>query len=223
MKNSKDARSLEQVYRADGVGCFIELMLNGLPYDKVLLNFCQYDKNAAKGQRSKGDIGIFLDVYGAQVLSRDIMSGRIATLGQMERAQAQKDGRKYPNAMYTNQGGTSAWRNGGTAIARVFEITPGVSQPWVLCAKQGKAHETPEGLIVMDGKPDTIIRVPVSNSKIKEFALAIETIVRVWEQLRFIPVAAPMMDMAMERRKEAIDRAKSDAAAAVEAKGDYPA
>lgn len=217
MKNSKDARSLEQVYRADGVGCFIELMLNGLPYDKALLNFRQYDKNAAKGQRSKGDIGIFLDVYEAQVLSRDIMSGRIATLGQMERARAQKEGRKYPNPVYTNQGGTSAKRSAtGSAIARVFEITPGASQPWVLCAKQGKAHETPEGLIVMDGKPDTIIRVPVSNSKIKEFALAIETIVRVWEQLRFVPVAAPMMDMAMERRKEAIDRAKSDAAAAVE-------
>lgn len=218
MKNSKDARSLEQVYRADGKNCFFELLLDGLPYDKAAINFLAYDPTAAPGQRGKGGVTIFLAMYEAQVLSRDIMSGRIATLGRMAQEHAKQSGNQYAGAVFSSQGGTPAKRSAtGTAIARVFEITPGASQPWVLCAKQGKAHETPEGLIVMDGKPDTIIRVPASNEKLKEFALAIETIVRVWEQLRFVPVAAPMMDMAMERRKEAIDQAKSDAAAAVEA------
>lgn len=208
----KDTRDLEQVLRIDGKGCFVETMLTGLPYDKVMLGFKAYDRTASPGNRSKSDIAIFMDMYEAQRLSRDILSGRISTLGKIAKEKAKAEGKQYPSAVFENQGGTPAKRTAnGVAIARVFAILPGASQPWVLAAKQGKAHETPEGLIVMDGKPDTTIRVPVSNEKLKEFALAIETVVRIWEQLRFVPVAAPMMKMAQERRQEAISKAKEAA------------
>lgn len=211
---SKDERDLEQVFRIDSGNSFVEVMLTGLPYDKLLLNFKQYDKTQAAGNRTTGEIGIFMGIYEAQRLSRDIMSGRIATLGKMEIDKAKKANLKYAGAVFTSQGGTSARRRpDGIAIARVFTLSPGARQPWVLCAKQGKAHETPEGLIVMDGQPEVTIRVALSNEKLKELALSIETVVRTWEQLRFVPVAAPMMRIAQERRQEAIDKAKAASSA----------
>ena len=148
----------------------------------------------------------------AQVLARDIMSGRLAGLKMKELKRMQKAGEKYANPVYSKQGGTPAASNNGQAIARLFEITPGSSQPWILCAKQGKAHETSEGLIVMEGKPETTIRVPCSDIALKQLALAIEAAVMTWVQLRFVPAAAPAMQVAAEKRKEAIDKAKADSA-----------
>lgn len=209
----KDSRSLEQVLRIDGNGSFCEIMLSGLGIDKVLINFKQYDKTAAKGQRTKGDVAIWLDIHDAQVLAHDILSGRIAKLGKAAKAEAEAAGQKYPRSVYDNQGGTSASRSAtGTATARVFSISPGASQPWVLCAKQGQAHETPEGLIVMDGIPAVAVRVPATDAALKKFALAMETAVRVWERLRFDPVVTPMMQEALSRRREAIEQAKNDCA-----------
>lgn len=214
----KDGRDLEQVYRLDGKNCFVENILNGLPYDKVLLNFCQYDKSAAKGQRRRGEVGIFMDIYEAQVFSRDIMSGRIAQLGRASQEKAKREGKKYADAVFESQGGTPAKKTpNGIAIARSFTLSPGASQPWVLCARQGKAHETSEGLIVMDGVPETTIRVPASSAKLKEFALSIETVVRIWEQLRYVPIAAPMVQAAQDRRRSIIDQAKASSVAAANA------
>lgn len=211
----KDNRDLEQVLRIDGKNCFLEVMLSGLGFDKVLLNFKQYDANLPSGQRSKGDIGIFMGIYEAELFARDVMSGRIPKMGAKALKVAKDTGKQYADVIYMSQGGTPAKnRPDGIAIARVMELSPGTRQPWVLCAKQGKAHETPEGLIVMNGAPDTTIRVPMVNDKLKTLALAIETVVRVWEQLRFIPVAAPMMKAAQDRRQEVLDKVKAEAAAA---------
>ena len=180
----RNTRDAEQVLRIDGRGAFVEVTTSGLP----------------------------IDILEAQVLARDIMSGRLAGLKMKELKRMQKAGEKYANPVYSKQGGTPAASNNGQAIARLFEITPGSSQPWILCAKQGKAHETSEGLIVMEGKPETTIRVPCSDIALKQLALAIEAAVMTWVQLRFVPAAAPAMQVAAEKRKEAIDKAKADSA-----------
>lgn len=209
MKNTRDA---EQILRIDGRGAFVEITTQGLPIDKVYFGFIQYDKNAAKGQRISGSIGIYMNVLEAQVLSRDILSGRILKLGQIEIKRIKENDIKYASPVFLKQGGTPAASNNGQAIARHFEVTPGSSQPWILCAKQGKAHETKEGLIVMDGTPDVTVRVPLSNDKLKEFALAIEAAVQTWIQLRFVPATAEAMQVAAEKRTEAINKAKEDSA-----------
>lgn len=209
MKNTRDA---EQILRVDGRGTFLEVTTQGLPIDKVYFGFVQYDKNAAKGQRMSGSIGIYMNVLEAQVLSRDILSGRIPKLGMIELKRIKENNIKYASPVFSKQGGTPAASNNGQAIARHFEITPGSNQPWILCAKQGKAHETKEGLIVMDGTPDVTVRVPLSNDKLKEFALAIEAAVQTWIQLRFVPATAEAMRVAAEKRNEAISKAKEDSA-----------
>ena len=209
MRNTRDA---EQVLRIDGRGAFVEVTTSGLPIDKIYFGFVQYNKSAEKGSRTSGNIKIYMNILEAQVLARDIMSGRLAGLKMKELKRMQKAGEKYANPVYSKQGETPAASNNGQAIARLFEITPGSSQPWILCAKQGKAHETSEGLIVMEGKPETTIRVPCSDIALKQLALAIEAAVMTWVQLRFVPAAAPAMQVAAEKRKEAIDKAKADSA-----------
>lgn len=208
----KNARDKEQILRIDGKSSFLEVTTYGLSFDKVHFGFIQYDKTAEKGQRTSGKIGVYINILEAQVLARDIMSGRMSTLKKIEMKRMKDAGEKYANPIYLKQGGKSAASNNGQAIARHFELTPGSSQPWILCAKQGKAYETPEGLIVMDGKPETVIRVPCTDIALKQFALAIEAAVHTWIQLRFIPVAAPAMQVAMEKRQEAIDEAKAASA-----------
>ena len=209
----KDNNSLEQVFRLDARAAFAEVMLTGLPYDKAMINFVNYNASAPQGQRSTGEVAIWINIYEAQRLARDILSGRIAKLGEKAKKAAASAGKKYPDAVFTSIGGTGSKRAGDQGIvAREFTISPGSSQPWVLCAKQGKAHETDRGLIVMDGTPQIAIRIACSNDKLKEFALAVETVERIWEQLRFIPAASELMRVANDRRQAAIDAAKAAAA-----------
>lgn len=210
----KEARSAEQIFRIDGKNVFVEITTYGLGIDKVFFNFVEYNTRNAKGQRTSASIGIYMDIFEAQALSRDILSGRIAKLGAMAKEKAAAKGQKYASAVFLKQGGKSAKSNKGQAISRIFEITPGDRQPWVLCAKQGKAHETPQGLIVMDGSPECTIRVPLTNELLKQFALAIEAAVQTWIQLRFVTAAAPAMQISAERRTQAINQKKAEAAAA---------
>jgi len=206
----KDNRELEQVFRCDGTDCFLEIMLTGLTYDKVLINFSKYDMSQPKNQRMTGSVGIFMDMFEAQRLSRDILSGRICALGEAAKKAANKNHSQYAQNVFESSGGTSAAnRSDGKAVARSFSIAPGAKKPWVLCARQGEGTEIGTGLIKMANKPDVIIRVPLTNEKLKEFALAIETVVNVWARVRFDPVAKPIMDNAIERRREAIDKAKA--------------
>lgn len=206
----KDRAALEQVMRIDGRNCFAELMMSAIGLDKVTLRFKSYDPSKPAGQRSTGDVSIYMGMYEALRLSRDILSGRVARMGKREREKAAKANSKYPGDVWLSQGGTpSKYSATGRPVARTFSIAPGSNQPWVLCAKQGDAHETKEGLIVMDGNPKVAVRVPCSDERLKELALAIETVVRVWEQLRFGPVCLEAMEMARARREKAISAAKA--------------
>ena len=191
-------------------------MASGLGIDKVLINFVEYNTGSAKGQRIKNSIGFYISTFAAKRLSMDIMSGRIAKLGKLSRSKAQKENKKYSDDVYMQQGGTpSAYAKDGIPVARQFTITPGAQQPWILCARQGPGHETKEGLIVMD-KCEQTIRVPLTSEKLKELAIALDTAYDIWAQLRFVPVVAPMMNAANQKRKDAVDARKAASAASTQ-------
>lgn len=155
-----------------------------------------------------------MDIYEAQRLARDILSGRICALGTAAKKKAAETGSKYAPNVFSVSGGTSASRRSdGKAVARTFSIAPGSKYPWILCAMQGEGEEVGSGLIKMKGKADVIVRVPLSNEKLKELALAIETVERIWEQSRFMSVVQDMMDEALARRKSVIDKAMAETAA----------
>lgn len=208
----KDNRDLEQVLRIDGKSVFMEVMLSGLPYDKVLLNFVSYDATAAAGARASGSVGIFIDILDAQVLAHDILGGRISALGQKSKKHAQETGAKYPDPVYESLGGIPGKRcPDGVPVARVFQISPGTTQPWVFCAKQGKGHETDKGLIVLD-KLEHAVRVPMTNAMLKKFAFSLQAVYDVWVMTRFTSVIKPVMQQALARRQQTIDAAKAASA-----------
>lgn len=206
---AKASRDPEQVYRIDGRNVFCEVMASGLGIDKALVNFVEYNTAAAQGQRIKGSVGFYMPIITARRLSQDILSGRIARMGKAAREEAKKANNQYPRTVFEQLGGRpSAFTNGGPPIARSFTIAPGSNKPWVLCAKEGPGHETKEGLIVMD-KCETTIRVAVDNDKLKEFAIALQTLYDVWVQLRFVPVVAPKMQLANDQRQDAVNKRKA--------------
>ena len=58
-------------------------------------------------------------------------------------------------------------------------------------------------------KRETTIRVAVDNDKLKEFAIALQTLYDVWVQLRFVPVVAPKMQLANDQRQDAVNKRKA--------------
>lgn len=211
---AKETRDPEQIYRIDGKSVFCEVMATGLGIDKVNINFVEYDVNSPLGQRIKNRVNFFIPVFAAKRLSMDILSGRIPQLGRLAKKKAKEQGEKYASAVFEQLGGTpSKYAKDGIPVARSFTIAPGVSQPWILCATQGPGHETKEGLIVMD-KCESKVRIPATNEKLKELAIAIETAYNIWVQLRFVPVVAPMMQVANQKRADAINEKKAASAAA---------
>ena len=208
----KDNRDLQQVLRIDAKNVFLEVMLSGLIYDKVLVNFKSYDLNQPSGSRTQAEIGIFMDMYDAELFARDIMSGRIFKLAQKAVREAHEKKSKYPNHVYESLGGIPGKKQpDGIPIARVLQLSPGSDLPWVFCAKQGPGHETKEGLIVLD-HADQTIRVPMYDESLKKFAIALERVTRIWEQLRFMPVREEPMRIAQARRQQVIDNAKERSA-----------
>ena len=210
---AKETRALTQMYRVDGRDVFMEVCLDGLPIDKVILHFVKYDAQKPVGKRIDADISIYLDVYEARRLSFDIQSGRIVELGKISKNKAEKltteKGKKhYPNAVFLSQGGKRAKDNGGIPQARTLELVPGDKVAWVFVAKfSSNAHETPEGLIVMDGKPEAIVRVPLTNEFLKELSFALEYAVQIWALNRFTPVIKENINMSIKAREASIQRA----------------
>ena len=203
----KNTRDLLQVIRIDGRDAFVEVVASALTIDKVVVGFTSYNKNAEAGSRSTGNVQIYMDVFEALRLSRDIMSGRLAALAEAEKKKTAADpNRKYCNPIYRQQGGST--KDG--IIAREFTITPGEKAPWILVGKKGPGHQTPQGLIVMDQATETV-RVAMTSEKFKEFALALETCHLIWTQSRFIPIIAPSMKATMDERAAAIARRKDAA------------
>lgn len=210
---AKETRPLTQMYRIDGKEVFMEVSLDALAIDRVKLKFVRYNASLPIGQRYEAVIDIYLGVFEARRLSFDIQSGRISELGKISKKksaeESQKTGKKqYPKAVFLSQGGTRAKDNNGHPIARTMELAPGNKLPWVFFAKRStKAHETPEGLIVMDGVPEDIIMIPVSNDALKEFSFALEYIAEIWALSRFSPVIKDEMKAATKERQALIQQA----------------
>lgn len=175
-----------QVYRIDGKNVFLEILNSALGINKVVINFIKYDSQSFK-QVSK--ISIYLNKMEALRIANDILNGRFAKLAKIELDK----GNKYANAIYTSLGGTSSARlakqnksrTDGAAIARQFKIVPGSRSPWVLEGHQGKGKELENGLISME-KSEEVVRVPLKDDDLKEFALAIQLAIQSYETASYV-------------------------------------
>lgn len=195
----------DQVLRIDGKDAFLEVLCGSASIDKVAINFVTYDKSKPAGQREKDKVMVYLDIFEAQVLAGDILSGKISALAQMSRQKAKEAGSSYPEAVYAKLGGTSAKNTpDNKAVSRQFQVVPGAQKPWILAAMSGPGKEQPSGLIAPDGRPTTTIRIPMDDEGIKQFAYSLHAVANVWAFAKFLPVVAPNIRERRNRDKEAI-------------------
>jgi len=173
----------EQIIRIDNRDTFIEAMATGFSFGKLILAFNKYDQNKPKGQRLTSKITIFVDMYEALSLIKDILSGRMSKLAQKSLAEMQQKGGKYAGHIYQNMGGTSASalrdrgesRPDGKPVSRVLQLAPGNQKPWLFTAMSGPGEQADNGLIKPNwGAIEERLRIAMSDDEMKEFALAIQ-------------------------------------------------
>lgn len=192
---ARKLKSPEQVCRIDGRGAFMELLTIGLGIDKVALNFVSYDTGAAKGSRVSSSVMVYLGVHDAEVFADNVLSGKMAKAGQAAKKLAADKGYKYAKEVFCSMTGTPAsrsTRSDGAAMSRQLKLTPGSKQPWVLSAESGPGREEGTGIIAPaypGGKPECIIRIPLSDDALKSLALSIRSLVNLWYRAKFLPVA----------------------------------
>lgn len=188
-------KSPEQVCRIDGRGCFMELLTIGLGFDKVAMNFISYDTSASKGSRVSSSIMVFLTIHDAEVLADSILNGQMSKKGEQAKRLAAEKGYKYAREVFCSMAGTPAGkaaRTDGAALSRQLKLTPGAKQPWVLSAESGPGREEGTGIIApayVGGKPECIIRIPLSNDMLKSLALSIRNLVNLWYEAKFLQLA----------------------------------
>lgn len=155
---------------------------NAFEIGKVQCSFIEFD---AHSHKLKSSIDIYLSFAEALCLCQDIKSGRIAALASKEKAISANAGKKYASPCYTSPlGGISeekakarGLRDDGKAISRSFNIAPGAKADYVFTAMQGAGHtdQKLEKLIVPEGNPEIIIRVPCSERQLKSLALMLDS------------------------------------------------
>ncbi len=183
--------SLNQIIRFDGRNVFFEVLDNAFGINKIMLAFKEYDLSKPRGERFVNEITIYMDIAEFETLAYNIMY-RIIDRDAMKAREAQKQGGyKFCKEVYLDMGGTFleslALRGQSRADnkdeSRVFRITPGEKTPWVLSAEKGAGKRTETGLIAPDGKPDSIIRVPMSDKDFRKFAVVVNNEIQAWRVL----------------------------------------
>lgn len=183
------AKNFNQVIRIDGKNCFVEFMDNAFEIEKVLINFVSYDE---KTKKQTAIIPFYLDFSDFLVLSADVLSGRIFALIKKEK----EKGQKYPQPIYTQQGGVSAnnlekrnqKRPDGMSLARQLKIVPGLKYPVVLQGEQGKGEETDKGLIVAryGSKPEKKVMIPMQSDDLKKVVLMVQAKINAFFSAQYV-------------------------------------
>lgn len=178
-----------QILKISGKSQFFEVMLNTLDFNKIYINFEEYDDSKPKGERRQKQVRIYIDCLEANILSKDIFSGKMRLMAKKNKAIAKKGGYTFAREIYSKLGGVSASnlakrgksRKDGMSLSRQFKITPGNKLPWVISAESGPGEESETGLIVPKYKrPEKIIRVGLDDEKFKLFGSALELITSSW-------------------------------------------
>jgi len=198
-----------QVIRLDGKNVFMEVM-NAFNIGKVQVNFIEYDASQEKNSRIKNEINTYIDFDKFLVLVNDIKSGRMSGLAKKAKEEQQKGGYKYCKEIYADLGGVSATnlanrgksRPDGKSMSRQFKITPGDKMPWILSGEVGAGVEDDKGLIVPQGRPETTIRVPLSDDDFKKLALVVEMHMQAYLSSFYVQLAQQQAEQQAQKQQQ---------------------
>ena len=172
-----------QVFRIDGKDVFFEVLNSAFPIGKVQINFIEYDPN--NGNKQKKNIQCYMDIPKFLVLSNDILSGKMSVLAKKAQEEKSKNKLKYCKEVFGDMGGITNKRLSsskysfnfeipeGMSVSRILYLTPGERQPWILSGQLGIGKENDKGLIVPQGYPKEIVRVPTDDEGLKALALVV--------------------------------------------------
>lgn len=193
MEKTQDAKYENfQIYRLDGRNVFVEILKSAFAIGKVQINFIEYDPKQGNKQIKK--IDCYMDIPKFLAFSHDVLSGRMSKLGKQEvedtldKIKIAKESNKetkyiYSKDIFSDMGGVSSQKiekgnrkfnfdvPTGSSVSRILYLTPGAKVPWVLSGQLGLGKENETGLIVPQGNPKELIRVPMDNEKLKELVL----------------------------------------------------
>lgn len=182
-------RDPRQLIKFSGKTQFFEVMANCLRFEKIFINFVQYDEGQDAGERVQSQAQFYLDIWDAHVLAKDIFSGRMVALANHSRKKAEKEESKYPQSIFVRMAGVSATqlkekgkpRSDGMSLARQFKITPGNKLPWIVSGESGPGEESDTGLIMPRYKrPEQIVRVGLDDEQFKKFGAVLDVTVQAW-------------------------------------------
>jgi hypothetical protein len=183
-KNFIDCEFLE----VNGKDTFMKIKANAFGIGKVQFAFVKFDKETNKMIEN---MDVYMSIPYALLLAQDILSGRIATLAQAEKAK----GAKYPGSVYVSPlGGVTEekakekfGRTDGKAISRTFSISPGSAQPFIFTAEMRPGHTNEMGAIIPEkGKAEMTIRVPCDGDMLKKVALTLKTYIQGYVTSQFV-------------------------------------
>ena len=178
-----------QIFRLDGRNVFFEVLRSACAIGKVQINFIEYDPN--QGNKQTKNIQTYMDIPKFLVFANDILSGKMAYMAKQAKEEKVRKKAKYCSEVFGDMGGMSA-RNvqgrikqekakgknafnfeipEGSALSRILYLTPGERQPWILSGQLGLGKENETGLIVPQGYPKEIVRVPMDDDGLKAFVL----------------------------------------------------
>lgn len=183
-----------QIIRKDGSGTFVEVIAPSDDFYQITMNLIQYDAN----YQQTAKISIYMDVPEFLAFCRRISNRELRIIIENDKKRCLAGDAKYygekadnkgvipysgmklgpemikdANGLYNCQLMRGSKKN-GTVTARQFWICSSSSKyaDLVFTAVEGPGKEDDKGLIQLSGKPEKIIRVPMSHNAVEEIAEA---------------------------------------------------
>jgi len=190
MENNSEDLNRFQIIRKDARGCFVETKSDNFYYNKVHLEFSQYDASRPTGQRQTNHVHIYIDVPEFLHLTHEALTGALHM-----RAKQQKE-KNDSTALYEHLGGTSAerlaqygrTRPDGKSLSRIVKLIWGQKVDYLFVADSGPGEADAKGLIVPKfGKaPENHVAVGLSWRNLNELLLVTQTHYCAWLASRYV-------------------------------------
>lgn len=182
-----------EIVRKNGEYAFVEFMDDAFAIKKVRVNFATADNTKADGSKITGNVNLYLDFKDAKNLSYYILNGDIARKISIEKTKKEENPQYFPQPVFESRGGTPASvlaargqkRADGMGESRVFSIEPSTSDKYafVFVGKIGPSANNNPGIIT-PGKPERIIRIPVTKEDADLFAQDLADNVKDYEKIQ---------------------------------------
>lgn len=190
-----------QIYRMDGTNCFLEVLNDCFPINKVHIGFNAYNTNNEPGSRITKSVHIYISINKFLLWQKNMLNGTIPRLAEESKKKADAESARLNRTIDSKPilqvlGGTSASdlansghpRADGKCLSRIFELSIGSKKPYIMIAKSGpgRIDSQGHGLIVPDGPSENVIIIPFTADDLKEFFLCVAADIHAYKAAYYV-------------------------------------